>query len=180
MAEDYFRWLYALTEENHPRRHVERNHWSLCQQLHTKPFRWFVANDDNRDSDARELRERFIEMFDIYEPDQPWLEVEASVLEVLIALAERVSFESHGTPSEWFWTFIQHLDLYKYDDGHYNMANAEEVDDALERFLQRDYGRDGTGGLFPLRRPRRDQRRVEIWYQMSSYLLEGNDIANGP
>ena len=31
---------------------------------------------------------------------------------------------------------------------------------------------NGTGGLFPLKRPRVNQRRVEVWYQMSEYLME--------
>jgi hypothetical protein len=38
--------------------------------------------------------------------------------------------------------------------------------------IWRTYDRRGHGGLFPLQRSNRDQRRVEIWYQLSEYLLQ--------
>ena len=46
------------------------------------------------------------------------------------------------------------------------------VDIKIRRILNREYHPDGDGGLFPLMNPREDQRGVEIWYQMSAYLLE--------
>ena len=38
--------------------------------------------------------------------------------------------------------------------------------------VERRYKRSGEGGLFPLKNAAKDQRKVEIWYQLSSYLLE--------
>jgi hypothetical protein len=34
---------------------------------------------------------------------------------------------------------------------------------------------NGTGGLFPLKMPKVNQRRVEIWYQMSAFIEENFD-----
>ena len=45
------------------------------------------------------------------------------------------------------------------------------VDQTLERFLERGYGRNGEGGLFTVDNGR-DMRNTEIWYQMNYYLRE--------
>jgi hypothetical protein len=148
--------------------------------MHIKPFTWFVYNDDNRETDGKELRYEFIAEFDIDDSDQPWGEVPASVLEVLIGIARRCSFESYGTPAEWFWKLMENLGLSMYRDSVYHDGLAEDVDRVLDQFLTRTYGKDGVGGLFPLRRTHPDQRRVELWYQMSAYLLENTEVANGP
>ena len=36
--------------------------------------------------------------------------------------------------------------------------------------LNRDYGRDGKGGLFTIEHCRYDMRDIEIWYQANWYL----------
>ena len=51
-----------------------------------------------------------------------------------------------------------------------------EVKAAVECLLERRYLEDGDGGLFPLKCPRKDQRRVEIWYQMSAWVIENYPI----
>lgn len=180
MAEDYFGWLYGLTGESSTRS-TSKTHMSLCRQMHMKPFRWYVRNDDNRNADAKDLRLEFLDEFRIRDEDDRWLNLDASVLEVLIALSRRLAFESYSSAEEWFWKMIENLGLQHYSDAIYRRETGErEVEEVLERLLERTYGRDGTGGLFPLRRPHSDQRRVEIWYQKEAYLLEGNDVANGP
>ena len=109
-----------------------------------------------------------------------WMELDCSMLEMLIALARRVSFESYSTATDWFWCMIQNLELGKYTDDIYEVSIMEEVEEALKNLNARNYGADGSGGLFPLRKPAMDQRRVEIWYQMQAYLLEGEYLQNGP
>ena len=46
----------------------------------------------------------------------------------------------------------------------------ELVEDVIERFLDREYGPDGKGGLFTVRHCEYDLRDVEIWYQLCWYL----------
>lgn len=114
------------------------------------------------------------------DPDMPFFEPDASVLEMLIVLARRVSFESYSTPDAWFWKLLENLELNRCTDYHYNDNVAREIERTLERFLDRRYSSDGVGGIFPLRQPAGDQRNIELWYQMSEYLREGEYVHNGP
>ena len=52
------------------------------------------------------------------------------------------------------------------------------MEDAVNRVNGRMFSRDGSGGLFPLRRFDRDQRSVEIWYQMQAWLMENSDVGD--
>ncbi|MFZ1684153.1 MAG: hypothetical protein WAU88_08510, partial [Candidatus Zixiibacteriota bacterium] len=67
---------------------------------------------------------------------------------------------------------IQVLNLFQYNDLEYNDQAEATIDEVLNRVIFRTYDARGNGGLFPLRRPQRDQREVELWYQASAYLLE--------
>lgn len=151
---------------------------TLIRQLHGTPFRWSVHNDDNRGEDGKELREEFLDEFGYSEPD--WPEVDASMFEVLIALSRRAAYNSYGTPASWFWKMLENLGFRHYSDANYNNEIEEEVDEVLQIVLDRTYSEDGRGGLFPLRSPHLDQRRIELWYQLSAYILEGGDVDNGP
>jgi hypothetical protein len=150
----------------------------LLHQLHLKEFRWFVHNDDNREENGKALREEFLDIHGQTEPDMP--DAPASMLEILIVLSRMASYNSYGEPSEWFWKLIENLDLRNYTDAHFNHHLAEEVEVALEQVVNRSYMGDGRGGLFPLRYPQHDQRRVELWYQLSNYLLECEESGSWP
>jgi len=146
--------------------------------MHLTEFRWTVRNDDNREEDGKNLRDEFMDIYDLVEPDQP--DAPASMLEVLIVLSRMASYASYGTPSEWFWKMVENLDLRNYTDANFNAHIAEEVEVALEQVISRSYVEDGRGGLFPLRYPQHDQRRVELWYQLSAYLLECEESGSWP
>lgn len=96
------------------------------------------------------------------------------MLEMMIALSRVLSFEADGEPRVWFWHLIEMLDLEQYNDRNYNANRLAErkIDEALDRVIWRTYSPNGRGGLFPLNRATRDQRDVELWYQLSAYLLE--------
>jgi hypothetical protein len=49
---------------------------------------------------------------------------------------------------------------------------VKNVNQILTNLVERTYQKNGKGGLFPLKQPAKDQRRVEIWYQMAAYLNE--------
>jgi hypothetical protein len=177
--ETYFAWLYELTEAP-SHKNPARSYFLLMGQLYTKPFRWHIRNDDNREMDGRELREEFLRKHSNYSPSDEWMDLPCSMLEMLLALSRRVAFDSYGSPAAWFWKLIENIELRNFRDIEHNHHFEEEIDFVLERIISRTYGRDGTGGLFPLRRSPRDQRRVELAYQMEAYLLEGEEIPNGP
>lgn len=164
----YLEWLYSLVGPSN-RRYPAR-YWKLCEQLYKTQFTWFVPNDDNRIVDARELRDEYLYLTG--EEDRLWYEMEASVIEVLISVSRRIGFELDEAPGLWFWTLIDHLGLTECTDDDWDRAMIIHVRETTNRLLMRTYRSDGYGGLFPLRRPIEDQRDVEIWYQMSAYLLE--------
>jgi len=152
----------------------------MLRQFYTTPFVWFVPNDDNRAEDGRALREEFMDEYGIDRVDRNWYDLDCSMLEMMIALARRASFEAVGAPDEWFWLFVHNLELDRYSDMLYEIAISEEVAETLARVNERTYDRNGSGGLFPLMHAQKDQRKVELWYQLSTYLLEGRRLEIGP
>lgn len=169
--EAYFKWLYSLVAS--PRlKNPARTFWSLLRDLYKREFVWYVPNDDNRKEDGRDLRQEFLELHDIYDPDPDWLDLECSMLEMLIAMSRRISFQVDGDPRDWFWHMLENVDLQKYSDSKYDNRARRDIQQALEIIVERKYAPTGRGGLFPLRNAREDQREVELWYQLSAYLIE--------
>lgn len=166
----YFDWLrrmVGVTNNPNPRR---RYHLLLEQLINTE-FRYSHPYDANRVEDGRELRYEFA-MDNGFDPSI--FDGEVSVLEVLVGLCRRMSFDTDEGVDVWFWTLMENLDLRQFSDEIYeDYVDAPDlVQERVDVFLDRAYSPDGTGGLFPLHEPDEDQRQVELWYQMSAYLLE--------
>lgn len=169
LDESYFTWLYSQVgsvEVDDPR----KTYWDILRILYTKEFVWIIPNDDNRAEDGQDLRRAFLDESGQANEEPAWQELGCSVLELLIALSQRLSFQTDKPASEWFWVLIRNLGLKVYNDSR--KIPAERIDDKLDSFIWRTYRQDGYGGLFPLESPAEDQRDVELWYQMSAYLLE--------
>lgn len=176
IEQDYFRWLCEMVHIDQE----DKAYWLLAKDLHRIEFYALVAHDENRASDGLELREEYLR--EINYPKYVDICGECSVFEMMIGLARRMDFET-GDPydfddsidrtSFWFWEMIDNLGLIAFDDDSYveydGMNNVENI---IEKFLERRYGWNGEGGLFPLNYCREDQREVEIWYQMNQYLNE--------
>jgi hypothetical protein len=94
------------------------------------------------------------------------------MLEMLVGLSRRLSFECEGESRDWFWHLMENLGLRYYNDR--STYSKEHIDGILDRVIWRTYNPDGEGGLFPLRNSEQDQRGIEIWYQLSAYILELN------
>lgn len=163
LDELYFRWLLTQVGSE------ARNRTSLLEQIFLKEFVWHIPNDDNRAVDGQDLRLEFLEKMNIPHPPEDWMWLRCSMLEMLIALSRKLVFEADGEPSDWFWHLIRNLDLYRYTG---RRIPRDIIDETLDRVIWRNYDANGRGGLFPLHYPAQDQRDVEIWYQMSAYLLE--------
>jgi hypothetical protein len=138
-----------------------------------------MAMDTNRGNDGLQLR------VDFQNEHGPWGSSTnrgpCSYLELLVGLAKRMSFLMHGEENShteyYFWRMIRNLDLTRCNDAKWNEMNGEFfVDDAVFRVNERCFCADGSGGLFPLRNYERDQRGVEIWYQMQAWLMENSDV----
>lgn len=171
LDEQYLTWLYGSIGSR-KLRNSSRTYWSLARQLYTTEFVWFVPNDDNRVEDGRDLRIEFLNACEYDADDDEWLSLPCSMLEMLIGLSRRLSFEADGEPRDWFWHLIENLDLRHYNDRDYDRRAERHIEEVLNRVIFRQYDPDGHGGLFPLRDADKDQRKVELWYQMAHYLLE--------
>jgi len=171
LDELYLKWLYA--EVANPRfRSPSKTYWTLFRQLYKTEFAWWVPNDDNRAEDGKDLRGEFMNIHRIHSVDEAWIGMGCSMLEMLVALARGATFETGGYARDWFWQFLENLDLAKCTDAAYNGRVESYVEQVLNAVIWRQYGFDGQGGLFPLEAPRTDQREVEIWYQLNAYLME--------
>jgi len=170
----YFKFLYNIIMTK-----KRDSYHFLMQQLYQTDFVSIVPNDDNRAQDGIELRNRFLDKGGIlaFIDDRP-----CSILEMLIGLSFRMEDilldEAFAmSASECFWLFLKNLDLDYIDDHMFLHHEVElEIEEKLNILNDREYERNGKGGLFPLNKPKRDQRKIEVWYQMSDYLLENYDF----
>lgn len=145
----------------------------LLRLLYQKQFVWIVPNDDNRLADGWDLRDEFLR-------EQPGADVESvrslpnfwvSTLEVLIALSRRLEFQTSISARIWAKQLLENLDLHRLT-GRLTPDQEDYADEVLDRLIWRRYKMSGEGGFFPLRTETQDQRKLEIWDQMSIYLNE--------
>jgi hypothetical protein len=173
---EYFEWLYEMVDG---RRFMKQYSFrKLLTRLHDTEFRYSILKDQNRAEDGISLRYRFAndryfgvrhERNDIVD----YLDGPCSVLEMMVALAIRCEENIMDDPlmgnrtSHWFWQMVVNLGLGPMADGRYE---RQAVDDAINRFLDREYEPDGRGGLFRVRNSDVDMRNIEIWHQLCCFL----------
>lgn len=172
LDELYFGWLCSQVADLDEKDPSKRYRNILSELFHTE-FIWLVPNDDDRAVDGKELRTGFILDLDLVIEDEGWPDIGCSFLELMVGLSHRLSFEADGEARHWFWKMMENLGLDKISDSI--EFPKEEVDNTLERVMFRNYKRNGEGGLFPLRKANRDQRKVELWYQLGAYVLEHDE-----
>lgn len=137
----------------------------LLLLLFNRLFEWSVPNDKNRANDGVKLRCSFHREEGIVgEISGP-----CNVLEMLIGLAIRCDSDITGEPdvdnsAYWFWQMIGNLGIRD--------MNLKDVGTRLNIWMGRKFDKNGFGGLFPIRKTKNDQRKIEIWYQLSEWLGE--------
>jgi hypothetical protein len=161
LAEAYLDYLEPLVgiEEGESYR-------GLLHMMHEKEFVWFVPNDDNRLADGLEVRAEWFDAIGQAMDMGP-----CSFLEVLIGLSRRMQWFTSESAEGWGWQFLINLGLDRMRD-NLSRRKVSQIDDILDSVIFRTYAPDGTGGFFPLTHPKEDQRKVELWYQMSAYVNE--------
>ena len=171
IEEVYFNWLYnkvAFLMNPTP----SLTFYKLLRDFHNIEFLWTIAQDSNRAQDGLDIRKEFFrESF--LDKNVYWQNIGCSVLEMLIALSRRAEFNTDTSARDWFWIFIENLGLSECNDASDEVT--EKASEIIDAFIWRKYSGNGVGGLFPLRHPQQNQRKLEIWYQFHSYLNE-NDI----
>ena len=175
---EYFNWLIKQIDGSE---YIDpRDYMLMLETIHNYEFRWTIANDINRSEDGKQLRLIFMDE-ERWSTEPKYLEG-CSLLEMFIALAKRIEIDIMWDPdkgdrtSDWFWIMLDNMGLTDFSDDNFD---SEKVQNICATFCARNFKSDGsgTGGAFPLRHPNgKNQRRVEIWYQMQAYLMENYDF----
>jgi hypothetical protein len=175
LDEAYFVWLYSQVGSV-DLKNRSKTYWRLMQLLHNKEFTWDpkqMEKDGNRASDGKNLRQQFLRETNhrVAKSEEDWLHYGCSFFELLVALAWLLEFEDAGkTQAQWFWVLIDNIGLTECTDA--NPPDPIIIDHILNQVIDRSYATNGAGGLFPLQNADKDQRDVELWYQLNAYLLE--------
>lgn len=194
IKKSYFNYLLAIiTDQNHD---ALNEYEKLCTLLHNTPYVVMNPMDENRVRDVDALRDKWLDNARVKDEH---LRMEyakdinndsVSMLEMLIALAIRVNDyiladpTKPELPANLFWNFIDNLVEYGSFGTKYHTAAEILKDDTwcdfasdtmaacLNRVNTRTYHSDGTGGLFPLRNPKINQRKEELWTCCVAYINE--------
>jgi hypothetical protein len=172
---EYFDWLYDIACHNKlSNRHAYKR---LFAHIHDTEFTPLLDGDFDRADDGLSLRYRFACERDCIGDAEIYLDPgtygPCSVLEMMIALALRCEETIMDDPEigdrtgQWFWEMMVNLGIGSMIDSRYDRAT---VDSILSCFNNREYSRDGKGGLFRIRNCSSDLRSVDIWHQLCWYL----------
>lgn len=166
IQEQYFQWMLSLVSDDTKDAHMYEN---LLRKLHAYEFSYILPMDKNRYNDGVSLRYRFLYTNELLEYKDILEQFPCSVLEMMVALALRIeedimsNFEIGDRTAIWFWDMIDSLGV---------LSGDKTVEAVLEKFLNRQYKKNGEGGLFTVKRSTIDMRTEEIWYQVCWYLSE--------
>lgn len=172
LRDKYFEWLKTIILPFKPAR---KSYNKLLTHLHNRDFTYILPMDANRYEDGVNLRYRYG-----YESGISNSEIASSldifpcsILEMLVALAfrseESIMFDPEfgDRTGKWFWGMIENLGLIEMSDSNYH---RNVVDDILDRFLNREYEKDGRGSVARIPAYPGDMRDVDIWYQFMWHL----------
>ncbi len=183
--ESYFSWLCMISHMDSDDSD-KNSYFTLARILNDTVFYSPVSMDNNRIQDVFNLRsewtDRMVEAGYFYPDDA--LNMPCSVFEVMVALANRYENQVMWDPDYGNRTYIWFNDMLNnflvangltrdyVNDDVINMGTEITIRNGLETLLDRTYEFNGYGGFFPLHYSRRDQTKIELWSQMSQYMVE--------
>lgn len=166
---NYYDWLIAKIMGD---REYSEDVAHLLWYMFEREFTWVIDRDQNRAADGVALRDEYFDESGVSEAIQDDLAVRpCSFLEFLIGISSRFSSQFCDPDDQkvdlCFWELMENANLVE------KLGKVgQNFDEKIDVILERKYDKDGTGGLFPLRKPAKNQRSVEIWYQLQAYLME--------
>jgi hypothetical protein len=184
LNEPYMLWLLDQVSVDYRRKAWDTDRYKgLFEALWDREFVWTVPNDGNRLADGLELRYLFLIDEDVKLGRKPPSHADVErfrgqacrMLEVIVALARRLNFNTDREVGWWSWKLIDNLGLALFKEPMTD-RKRQGIDEALDTLIFRTYKWDGDGGFFPLKYPKDNQTRVEVWYQMAAYLEEQHYI----
>ena len=175
IIERYFQWLVDQvcykTEK--------KSYNDVLRLLFATTFKFSIERDGNRAADGVDLRSQFAECYNLdFETRHDAITGPCSLLEMLVALCDRAVFsmvdcensEEFDEKHDIFWLMMKNLGLVALKNGDFSHSKAIR---RINIFMDRKYASNGSrGGLFVVKKPRKDLREVEIWYQMCWYFSE--------
>lgn len=153
---EYFYWLIDQVGG------CEQRLEHVFVQLYRRNFTWSIDLDENRALDGLRLRD----LFGIHISNKP-----CSVLEMMVALAIKEDnimgyyISEECGPDTWFWEMMNQLGVNR-------KTTDRDINEAVDIVLNREYDYYGHGGLFYVPEPRKDLRKVDLWYQMQWHLAQ--------
>lgn len=167
--EQYFNRIFSYSQ-------LDEKYRPLARALCSYEFVCQDPMDENRIEDAK----GFILSMD-GEPD--WI---PNVFEVIVALAKRMDLDLLYDVSKGRQTGIHIMEMLSSiglegyssvpgSDGEMVPSwNDKDLDETVERLLDRTYSETGEGGLFTLSDAPWDAREKEIWEQMNQWIKENH------
>lgn len=154
----------------------------LLRGLYSREFYSPLELDSNRASWGIWLRRRYMNN------DEAAMIGPCSVLEMMIALAEQIDDHSELNNEEcikrYFWMMVENLGLLGLTDFAWGPNMESEFNNRIDILLDRKYGEDGVGSLFPIQnypidpmvcssRGRTNMRERDIWAQRCLFDVVG-------
>lgn len=172
IREDYFDWIYKFVTPN------DAPTTSFRKLLHTLDdidFSWTIPEDESRAMNGIEIRWKYAfenDMQDEWDDIKAALEKPCSVLEMIFALAVKMEGIIHDPHKgdrthQWFWNMVVNMELYGQRD---ELFDEPLVRKNVARMLNREYKKNGQGGLFWMYWSTYDMPHTDIWTQMCWYL----------
>lgn len=163
LREDYLNWLDLQLGMGTP-----DTYWGLTNLMFDQEFACVIQMDHNRVNDGLDLRNEYFHSQRVWQSIIP---EPCSFLEVLLGLSRRMAFVAGGSKESWARQLILNLEFDKARDPLIR-SRQNKIVTTMARVISRTYDENGVGGFFPLAWPDRDQRDVELWYQLNSYVEE--------
>lgn len=172
--DEYYEWLRCQVD---PAEVVDgaESYSILLHTLYFIDFFSIVRFDENRVEDGHDLRLEYLQLIG-GETRARFPQSRCTVLEMLIGLSRRMALVCDELDEYMcFWELLSNLQFIEFTDFILSkdyMSDFEYILNAVDSVLYRTYDYDGTGGLFPLMHPSKDQRTTDLWYQMHAYIQE--------
>lgn len=183
LYKDYFDWVYNFEMDYTDQEYIVLDELNRIQYVTT----YKAPLDVDRVTDARDLRERFLDEkgYPSYFKEKFFDDMMVTVLEVMVAFAIRIDRDVMGDPDYpdltaplWFWTMVKNVN-FRLEDCPEESKLRFSVDYKMDQIMDQKYSYYGDGGFFRVENPKRDMRKTDIWMQMQWYMSEKfgeNDI----
>ena len=142
----YIKWLASLVGIA-----LGSDSYATFRYLYDTDYYWELHDDENRAQDALNLRERYLDEHGSIDAETEAHEKPASVLEVLVAFAQRIEDSIMYDPDEgdrtalWFFLMIENLGLDTYIWST-SLPDKALIGPILDVWMGRQYKKDGRGG----------------------------------